>query len=143
MRREQGMANVYAISASLSRRYDEGSRRPGFGCIMRQAGEGVGEQDDRRAFSPPQPREESLMTATPGSLLSHYRLLEKIGEGGMGLVYRAHDERLGRDVALKVLPAGAVVSDDARRRVRPEGLAILQVRHPPIAPHPGLVNQRV
>src|SRR2546422_4375686 len=133
MRREQGMANVYAISASLSRRYDEGSRRPGFGCIMRQAGEGVGEQDDRRAFSPPQPREESLMTATPGSLLSHYRLLEKIGEGGMGLVYRAHDERLGRDVALKVLPAGAVVSDDARRRFRQEALALSRLSHPHIA----------
>ena len=73
------------------------------------------------------------MTATPGSLLSHYRLQEKIGEGGMGLVYRAHDERLGRDVALKVLPAGAVVSDDARRRFRQEALALSRLSHPHIA----------
>jgi Tol biopolymer transport system component len=73
------------------------------------------------------------MTATPGNLLSHYRLLEKIGEGGMGLVYRAHDERLARDVALKVLPVGALVNDDARRRFRQEALALSRLSHPRIA----------
>ncbi len=53
------------------------------------------------------------MTPQSGQMLSHYLLVEKIGEGGMGQVYRAEDTKLGRSVALRVLPA-AFVQDGAR-----------------------------
>jgi serine/threonine-protein kinase len=68
-----------------------------------------------------------------GRTLSHYRILEKIGAGGMGIVYRARDERLERDVALKVLPAAALANEAARKRFRKEALALSRLNHPNIA----------
>ncbi len=65
--------------------------------------------------------------------LSHYRILEQIGAGGMGVVYRAHDERLDRDVALKVLPPGTVVEPSARKRFHKEALTLSKLNHPNIA----------
>ncbi len=67
-----------------------------------------------------------------GRTLSHYRILEKIGAGGMGVVYRAHDERLDRDVALKVLLRGLLSDNSARRRFRKEALALSKLNHPNI-----------
>lgn len=72
------------------------------------------------------------MSVGPGSKLSHYRLAEKIGEGGMGAVYRASDEHLDRDVAVKVLLKGTLADDDARRRFRKEALALSKLNHPNI-----------
>src|SRR5467141_760636 len=68
-----------------------------------------------------------------GKTLSHYRVVERIASGGMGIVHRARDERLGRDVALKVLPAGALADDAARERFRREALALSRLNHPHIA----------
>lgn len=65
--------------------------------------------------------------------LSHYRLLEQIGAGGMGVVYRAHDERLQRDVALKVLPGGTLADETSRKRFRNEALTLSKLNHPNIA----------
>ena len=54
------------------------------------------------------------MTPQSGQMLSHYRLVEKIGEGGMGVVWKAEDTVLNRTVAIKVLPAD--ISRDGKRR---------------------------
>jgi serine/threonine protein kinase/Flp pilus assembly protein TadD len=68
-----------------------------------------------------------------GQTLSHYRILEQIGAGGMGVVYRARDEQLERDVALKVLPSGTLTDETARKRFRKEALALAKLNHPNIA----------
>src|SRR6266478_8166563 len=67
-----------------------------------------------------------------GGTISHYRVIERLGAGGMGVVYLAHDLRLDRDVALKVLPAGGLASDEARSRFRKEALALAKLNHPHI-----------
>src|ERR1700689_1906816 len=68
-----------------------------------------------------------------GRVLGHYRIVEQIGAGGMGVVYRAHDEQLDRDVALKVLPAGTWADDAARKHFRKEALSLAKLSHPNIA----------
>ena len=68
-----------------------------------------------------------------GQVLKHYRILEQIGAGGMGVVYRAHDEELDRDVAIKVLPPGTLTDDSARRRFRKEALSLARLNHPNVA----------
>lgn len=68
-----------------------------------------------------------------GHTLGHYRIIEKMGAGGMGDVYRARDEQLDRDVALKVLPAGILKDEKARRRFRNEALLLAKLNHPNVA----------
>jgi serine/threonine protein kinase len=67
-----------------------------------------------------------------GQTLGHYRIIEKVSAGGMGVVYRAHDEQLERDVALKVLPSGTLSNDASRRQFRKEALALAKLSHPNI-----------
>ena len=67
-----------------------------------------------------------------GQRLAHYEIVERLGEGGMGAVYRARDPKLGRDVAIKVLNARHVDSDDARARFEREARAVAALSHPNI-----------
>jgi len=66
-------------------------------------------------------------------MLGHYRIVEHIGMGGMGVVFRARDEQLDRDVAVKVLPPGTFPDDAARRRFRREARVLAKLNHPNIA----------
>lgn len=72
------------------------------------------------------------MSLTPGTTLGPYEIISQIGEGGMGEVYRARDTKLGRDVAIKVLPAAFSEDVDRLRRFEQEAQAAGALNHPNI-----------
>ena len=72
------------------------------------------------------------MSLASGARLGHYVIQALLGAGGMGVVYRAHDERLDRDLALKVLPAAALSDATARARLLQEARLASKLNHPHI-----------
>lgn len=68
-----------------------------------------------------------------GKTISHYKIIEKLGEGGMGIVYKAEDSKLKREVAIKFLPHHISASQEERNRFEVEAQAAAALNHPNIA----------
>src|SRR5947209_19378200 len=73
------------------------------------------------------------MTLGAGTKLGRYEIRSQLGKGGMGEVYRAHDSKLGRDIAIKILPADVAVDQQRMRRFVQEAKAAAALNHPNIA----------
>lgn len=81
---------------------------------------------------PDDDKTRSLLVLAEGTMVSHYRIVEKIGAGGMGEVYLAEDTKLNRQVALKFLPSHLVSNEDIRTRFVREAQTIAKLSHPNI-----------
>ena len=73
------------------------------------------------------------MPIEPGQELLHYRLIEKIGEGGMGVVWKAHDAKLDREVAIKILPKVFSAEPERLTRFKREARLLASLNHPAVA----------
>jgi serine/threonine-protein kinase len=111
---------------------DDGFLEPG-GALTGDFGAEVGRALDQ------QPASAHILT--PGSSIEHYEVVELLGRGGMGEVYRARDRRIGRDVALKVLLPQFAADPDRLARFRREAQVLAAINHPGIASIYGLAEQ--
>jgi serine/threonine protein kinase len=83
-------------------------------------------------MEPDDDKTQTHVVLTNGTMVSHYRIVEKIGSGGMGEVYLAADTELDRKVALKFLPPHLCQDEDCRKRFRREAQAAAKLSHPNI-----------
>ena len=83
------------------------------------------------------------MSRAPGERVGHYKIVTMIGKGGMGEVYRAHDTKLGRDVAIKVLPSSLVADLERLARFEREARVLAALNHPNIAAIYGLEDHAI
>jgi eukaryotic-like serine/threonine-protein kinase len=70
-----------------------------------------------------------MSALAPGDRLGHFRIVDRLGAGGMGVVYRARDEQLAREVAVKVLPAESFADPTARARLLREARSAAAPNH--------------
>ncbi len=75
----------------------------------------------------------NIVELRPGQRIAHYRIIDKLGQGGMAAVYKAADLKLGRTVALKLLDLGTEIDDDTRARFIREARLAARLNHPGIA----------
>jgi hypothetical protein len=75
------------------------------------------------------PAADPPIVATESQLLDRYRILAHLGSGGMGVVYRARDEKLERDVAIKMLQTGLLTDQEGRERFRREARVLAKLNH--------------
>lgn len=99
----------------------------------------LAEHEQASTFLGPRAREQAAgtlgidaMELAPGRRILHYELIAQLGEGGMGIVYRARDHRLEREVAIKLLPPWAGDPGDVAARLRREACAVSALSHPSI-----------
>ncbi len=105
---------------------------------VQQLVEALLEENDRLSgFLSDSPYKEadkmSSQFLAPGTRLGRYTIVDQLGSGGMGIVYRARDEKLEREVAIKMVSKGVLASEEARRHFRKEALALAKLNHAHIA----------
>src|ERR1700733_1405458 len=104
---------------------------------VRRVVEALLEENDRLSGYLSDPPYQSAGTAAAGlaggARLGRYTIVDQLGSGGMGVVYRARDEKLEREVAIKMVSKGVLASEESRRHFRREALALAKLNHAHIA----------